>query len=105
MLLVQAGNVVSALLRTHVAAAWRFAHVLVQPDHPPRRREQRLAQHRRLNTDTLRQAVGMTQGSVVLEASGNMRLERTAEVAATGDHISVGALTHSVSVLNLGMDF
>ena len=34
------------------------------------------------------------------------RLPRIAEVAATGvDYISVGALTHSVPVLDLGLDF
>jgi nicotinate-nucleotide pyrophosphorylase (carboxylating) len=59
-----------------------------------------------MDTDTLREAVGMAQGCVALEASGNMRLERIAEVAATGvDYISVGALTHSVPVMDLGMDF
>ena len=55
---------------------------------------------------TLRQAVEMAQGRIVLEASGNMRLSRIAEVAATGvDYISVGALTHSAQVLDLGLDF
>ena len=40
-----------------------------------------------------------------LEASGGLTLERAREVAATGvDFISVGALTHSVPVLDLGMD-
>ncbi|WP_207471428.1 carboxylating nicotinate-nucleotide diphosphorylase, partial [Paracoccus fontiphilus] len=59
-----------------------------------------------MDTETLRQAVAMAGGRVVLEASGNMRLARIAEVAATGvDYISVGALTHSVPVLDLGMDF
>ncbi|MBM3604935.1 MAG: carboxylating nicotinate-nucleotide diphosphorylase [Alphaproteobacteria bacterium] len=59
-----------------------------------------------MDSDTLRQAVSMAQGQVVLEASGNMRLARIAQVAATGvDYISVGALTHSVQVLDLGLDF
>ena len=58
-----------------------------------------------MDTETLRQAVAMAGGRVVLEASGNMRLARIAEVAATGvDYVSVGALTHSVSVLDLGLD-
>ena len=36
---------------------------------------------------------------------GNMRFARIAEVAAAGaDYISAGALTHSVPVLDLGMD-
>ena len=59
-----------------------------------------------MDTGSLRQAVAMAQGRVVLEASGTMRLPRIAEVAATGvDYISVGALTHSVPVLDLGLDF
>ena len=59
-----------------------------------------------MDTPTLRRAVEITAGRVVLEASGNMRLARIAEVAATGvDYISVGALTHSASTLDLGLDF
>ena len=59
-----------------------------------------------MDTPTLREAVAMAAGRVVLEASGNMRLERIAEVAATGvDYISSGALTHSAPVLDLGLDF
>ena len=58
-----------------------------------------------MDSQTLRQAVAMAQGHVVLEASGNMRLDRIAEVAATGvGYISVGALTHSVRVLDFGLD-
>lgn len=41
-----------------------------------------------------------------LEASGNMTLDRVAEVAATGiDFISVGALTHSAPALDLSLQF
>jgi nicotinate-nucleotide pyrophosphorylase (carboxylating) len=59
-----------------------------------------------MDTLNLRQAVAMVAGKMVLEASGNMRLERIAEVAATGvDFISVGALTHSAQSLDLGLDF
>ncbi|WP_199257530.1 carboxylating nicotinate-nucleotide diphosphorylase [Paracoccus binzhouensis] len=59
-----------------------------------------------METADLREAVAMTAGRVVLEASGNMRLGRVAEVAATGvDYISVGALTHSARTLDLGLDF
>lgn len=59
-----------------------------------------------MDTATLREAVIMTAGRLLLEASGNMRLERIAEVAATGvDYISVGALTHSAHTLDLGLDF
>lgn len=59
-----------------------------------------------MNPDTLREAVAMAAGRVVLEASGNMTLARIAEVAATGvDYISSGALTHSARALDLGLDF
>jgi nicotinate-nucleotide pyrophosphorylase (carboxylating) len=40
----------------------------------------------------------------VVEASGNMTLDRVPEVAATGvDFISVGALTHSAPALDLSL--
>ncbi|MGY6548614.1 MAG: carboxylating nicotinate-nucleotide diphosphorylase [Roseinatronobacter sp.] len=57
-------------------------------------------------TEMLAQAVAMVAGRLVTEASGNMQRARIAEVAATGvDFISVGALTHSAPVLDLGLDF
>lgn len=59
-----------------------------------------------MTTPMLREAVAMAGGRIVLEASGTMRLDRIAEVAATGvDYISVGALTHSSRTLDLGLDF
>lgn len=57
-----------------------------------------------MSDQQMREAVGLTAGRVPLEASGNMSLERVASVAATGvDFISVGALTHSVTALDLSM--
>jgi nicotinate-nucleotide pyrophosphorylase (carboxylating) len=54
---------------------------------------------------TMREAVALTAGRAVLEASGGLTLDRARSVAETGvDHISVGALTHSVTVFDLGMD-
>jgi nicotinate-nucleotide pyrophosphorylase (carboxylating) len=42
---------------------------------------------------------------VRLEASGGLTLSSAAEVAATGvDYVAVGALTHSVRALDLGLD-
>lgn len=59
-----------------------------------------------MDSETLRRAVALVDGRLVTEASGNMRLERIAEVAATGvDYISSGALTHSARTLDLGLDF
>jgi nicotinate-nucleotide pyrophosphorylase (carboxylating) len=44
--------------------------------------------------------------AATLEASGGLTIERAREVAETGvDFISVGALTHSVNVFDLGLDF
>ncbi|MCL4117160.1 UNVERIFIED_CONTAM: hypothetical protein GTU68_065008 [Idotea baltica] len=57
------------------------------------------------NTD-MKTAVGMVNGALTVEASGGMQLDRIASVAATGvDYISVGALTHTVTNLDLGLDF
>jgi nicotinate-nucleotide pyrophosphorylase (carboxylating) len=59
-----------------------------------------------MSTPDLIRAIEMARGHLVTEASGNMKLERIAEVAATGvDFISSGALTHSASTLDLGLDF
>lgn len=53
-----------------------------------------------------RRGVDMIDGAAVVEASGNMSLQRVASVAATGvDVISVGALTHSVRGIDLGLDY
>jgi nicotinate-nucleotide pyrophosphorylase len=42
---------------------------------------------------------------VILEASGGLTLESAAAVGATGvRYISVGALTHSAKVLDIGLD-
>ena len=53
----------------------------------------------------LREAVRRTDGRVALEASGGVSLDTVRAIAETGvDVISVGALTHSVSVLDIGLD-
>lgn len=53
----------------------------------------------------MRQAVEITDGRCLLEASGGLTLQRARSVAETGvDYISVGALTHSVKVFDIGMD-
>ena len=44
-------------------------------------------------------------GTVLLESSGGLSLETAATYAATGvDYLAVGALTHSVRVLDIGLD-
>ncbi|MEG0795791.1 MAG: carboxylating nicotinate-nucleotide diphosphorylase [Odoribacter sp.] len=50
-------------------------------------------------------AVQLINGRAKTEASGNMNRSRLQEVAATGvDFISVGALTHSVTALDISMN-
>ena len=51
---------------------------------------------------TLRQAVEITRGRALLEASGGMTKERLPKVAATGvNFISMGALTHSAPAVDI----
>jgi nicotinate-nucleotide pyrophosphorylase (carboxylating) len=58
-----------------------------------------------MDSPTMAEAVAITAGRATLEASGGLTLDRAADVAATGvDFISVGALTHSVIVFDIGMD-
>ena len=58
-----------------------------------------------MDSPTMAEAVRITAGRATLEASGGLTFERAREVAETGvDFISVGALTHSVRVFDLGMD-
>jgi nicotinate-nucleotide pyrophosphorylase (carboxylating) len=53
----------------------------------------------------LREGVAMVAGRALVEASGNVSLDTIADIAATGvDLISVGALTHSVRALDIGLD-
>ena len=57
-----------------------------------------------MSPDELREAVALTAGRVPLEASGGITLETIRTVAETGvDRISVGALTHSVTALDISM--
>ncbi|HWL38531.1 MAG TPA: carboxylating nicotinate-nucleotide diphosphorylase [Frankiaceae bacterium] len=58
-----------------------------------------------MTTDQLRECVRVAAGRARLEASGGLTLDRAREVAETGvDYLSVGALTHSAPVLDLGFD-
>lgn len=58
-----------------------------------------------MGPDTMREAVRRAAGRVELEASGGINLDTVAAVAATGvDLISVGALTHSVSALDVSLE-
>ena len=57
-----------------------------------------------MTTDAMKKAVDFVAGRALLEASGNVSLERVAEIAATGvDLISVGELTHSVRAADISL--
>ncbi|HCK79756.1 MAG TPA: carboxylating nicotinate-nucleotide diphosphorylase [Actinobacteria bacterium] len=52
-----------------------------------------------------KQAVALTAGRATLESSGGLTLDRARAYAETGvDYLSVGALTHSAPVLDIGGD-
>ncbi|HEY8246691.1 MAG TPA: carboxylating nicotinate-nucleotide diphosphorylase [Hyphomicrobium sp.] len=55
---------------------------------------------------TLQASVQEVAGRIVTEASGGVNLDTVRAIAETGvDLISVGALTHSAPVLDIGLDF
>jgi nicotinate-nucleotide pyrophosphorylase (carboxylating) len=59
-----------------------------------------------MTPDDLRRAVGSAKGRAVLEASGNVTLATVRAIAETGvDYISSGAITHSATNLDIGLDF
>jgi nicotinate-nucleotide pyrophosphorylase (carboxylating) len=58
-----------------------------------------------MDLKTMAEAVRLTSGKVVLEASGGVTLDNVGEVAATGvDLISVGALTHSARAVDMSLE-
>jgi nicotinate-nucleotide pyrophosphorylase (carboxylating) len=53
----------------------------------------------------LREAVALGRGKVRFEASGGVNLKNVRQIAATGiDYISVGALTHSASAIDISLE-
>lgn len=59
-----------------------------------------------MDLDTRRQAVVLCRGRALTEASGGINEQTIRAIAETGvDLISVGALTHSVSALDISLDW
>lgn len=59
-----------------------------------------------MDVKMLREALRRVAGRAVTEASGRMTIETIGAVASTGvDLISVGWITHSAPILDLGLDF
>jgi len=58
-----------------------------------------------MDVETMRKAVKMVDGQLVIEASGGITLDTVAAIAETGvDYVSSGALTHSAPNLDIGLD-
>jgi nicotinate-nucleotide pyrophosphorylase (carboxylating) len=58
-----------------------------------------------MTPDEVARAVGIAGGAFPIEVSGGVTLDSVAAYAAAGaDLISVGALTHSAPVLDIGLD-
>jgi nicotinate-nucleotide pyrophosphorylase (carboxylating) len=58
-----------------------------------------------MSLDELRESVRVVAGRAELEATGGLTLDRARAVAETGvDYLSIGALTHSAPVLDVGVD-
>ena len=59
-----------------------------------------------MTPDMLREAVALVAGRVPIEASGGVRLDTIAAIAATGvTYVSVGRLTQSAPAADIGLDF
>lgn len=57
-----------------------------------------------MDNETMRRAVAMVDGRAETECSGNVTLERLAEIAKIGvDYVSCGALTHSAPILDFSL--
>ena len=59
-----------------------------------------------MDPETLKEAVGLVDGRAITEASGRIRPETAPAIAATGvDLLSVGWLTHSAPIMDIGLDW
>lgn len=59
-----------------------------------------------MSPETLREAVSIVAGRAPCEASGGVRLDTIAAIAASGvDYVSVGRLTQSAPAADVGLDF
>lgn len=104
-----AGGVVTAIERAR-AFAGHLVRVEVEVDTLNQMREALTANPDvimldNMGPDMLREAVRINDGQAVLEASGGVNLSTIQAIAETGvDLVSVGWITHSAPVLDLGLD-
>ncbi len=58
-----------------------------------------------MNLEQIKKAVQLIDGKAKIEVSGGINLEKIKAISAAGvDYISVGALTHSVKAVDIGLD-
>ena len=105
---VAAGGITKSVERAR--AAWPGRLVWVECDEMDQVIEARDAAVDRVLLDNMtpeqvRTAVELLEGAVKVEVTGGVTLETIAAYADTGaDFVSVGALTHSVPVFDIGLD-
>jgi nicotinate-nucleotide pyrophosphorylase (carboxylating) len=59
-----------------------------------------------MNLEMLQEAVGLIDGRAITEASGRIGPETAPAIAASGvDLLSVGWLTHSAPIMDIGLDW
>ena len=59
-----------------------------------------------MSLEDMRKVVELAPPGVLMEASGNVTLDRVTDIAATGvDLISSGAVTHSAPAIDISLDF
>ncbi len=57
-----------------------------------------------MSIENMKEAVSIINGKAIIEASGNVSIDKIRSIAETGvDYISCGALTHSVKALDISM--
>ncbi len=102
---------IAAVLRRAKAAAGHLVKIEIEVDsldqlqRSARCRLGRRGADRQFRSRSDAQAVAMVAGRLVIEASGGITLESAAAIAETGvDYLSSGALTHSVTNLDVGLD-
>jgi nicotinate-nucleotide pyrophosphorylase (carboxylating) len=108
--IVAAGGVEAALTRAR-AHAGHMVKIEIEVD--TLQQLDRVLEHKvdvilldNMPPETLREAVARVAGRALTEASGGVNLDTGRGIAEAGvDLISVGALTHSAPVLDLGLDF
>ncbi|HZM08287.1 MAG TPA: carboxylating nicotinate-nucleotide diphosphorylase [Methylocella sp.] len=105
-----AGGIVQALRRAR-AAAGHLVKIEVEVDNLDQLKEA-LGEGAdavlldNMDVETLARAVTIVDGRAITEASGRVTPKSAPAIAATGvDLISVGWLTHSAAVLDIGLDF